>query len=265
MEKIAIISDIHANLSALRAVMADIESKNVDKLFCLGDYVVKCTRPAEVIDLLREKCDGMIKGNCDDTLCRPGVEPGKFWSRDLIGEERTEFIYNLPNCIEFYLSGQLVRLFHATPFSNSVIFNPAYNNNDKIIREILDDPAEMFKNNEYIGKKEVDKTPDVVGYGHIHTQNFLRFGNKTLFNPGSVGNPVEMENSEGGDKEKNMFSTMASYAILTGDFDSRKLGSISFDFIRVPYDIKEEIEELEKSDMPFKDRAIEALNIAYVR
>ena len=55
------------------------------------------------------------------------------------------------------------------------------------------------------------------------------------------------------------------YAIITGDFDSRKLGSISFEFVRVPYNIKEEIEELEKSDMPFKDKAIEALTIAYVR
>ena len=39
MEKIAIISDIHANLSAIRAVMADIESKNIDKLFCYAEEV----------------------------------------------------------------------------------------------------------------------------------------------------------------------------------------------------------------------------------
>lgn len=57
MEKIAIISDVHGNITALEAVMKDIESRNINKIYCLGDSVLKSCNSDLVIDLLREKCD----------------------------------------------------------------------------------------------------------------------------------------------------------------------------------------------------------------
>lgn len=104
MTKIAIMSDVHGNITALKTVLADMESRKVDKIFCLGDSVLKSCNSDLVIDLVREKCDVVLKGNCDDVLCKPDVPKGKFWTRDRIGEERASYIYNLPVSYEFYMS-----------------------------------------------------------------------------------------------------------------------------------------------------------------
>ena len=62
MEKIAIISDVHGNITALNAVLSDIKKRHIEKIFCLGDYVIKCTHPDLVIDKLREVCEVMLIG-----------------------------------------------------------------------------------------------------------------------------------------------------------------------------------------------------------
>lgn len=50
MDKIAIISDIHDNITALNAVLDDIQKRNINRIICLGDCVTKCTHPDLVID-----------------------------------------------------------------------------------------------------------------------------------------------------------------------------------------------------------------------
>ena len=261
MDKVAIISDVHGTLTALNAVLKDIDSKGITKIYCLGDSVIKCANPDKVVDILRERCDVILKGNCDDVVCRPDIEFGKFWSRDIIGDERANFLYNCPVCAEFYMSGHLVRLFHASPFSLEHIFNPMYSNVDTLYYNIIRDPEDLFKNTEFIGKTEKDPIPDVVGYGHLHTPNLFRFKNKTIFNVGSVGIPVEMMN-ESEDDETNKFSTMASYMYLEGNLDSRKLSSFNITLVRVPYCIDNEIKALEESNMPNKDMIIKSLKTA---
>ena len=122
----------------------------------------------------------------------------------------------------------------------------------------IENPEDLFKNTEFIGKTENDPVPDVVGYGHIHTPCLVRFKNKTLFNPGSVGIPVEMMNSDINDIS-NKFSTLASYIIIEGDYNSKDLGEISFQFVRVPYNIEKELEDLKASDMPNKEMIYRSL------
>lgn len=262
MEKIAIISDVHGNLSALNAVLKDIESRGINKIYCLGDSVIKCANPDKVVDILREKCDIILKGNCDDVVCRPNIEYGRFWSRDIIGNERADFIYNCPVSTEFYMSGHLIRLFHASPFSLDDMFNPMYDNSETAYyNQVIKNPYDMFKNTEFIGKTDDDPIPDIVGYGHIHTPNIFRFGNKTIFNTGSVGIPVEMANEDEHD-ETNKFSTMASYACIEGDFGSKKLSTLSITLVRVPYDIEAEIKDLEASNMPNRELIIKNLRTA---
>lgn len=262
MERIAILSDVHGNLTALENVIADIEKRNVSKIFCLGDSIIKCVNPDKVIDILREKCEVMLLGNCDEIICRKDIAPGRFWTRDKIGEERAEFIRNLPISYEFYMSGHLIRLFHASPISLEHVFNPMYPNSDSIyFNKIISDPNDLFKNTEFIGKNENDAVPDIVGYGHLHTPNLNRYGNKTIFNVGSVGIPVEMINN-GEENSTSKFSTMSSYIILEGELNSKELSSISFNIIRLPYDIEKEISYLENSDMPNKDIIIKSLRTA---
>ena len=262
MERIAIISDVHGNLTALNAVLKDIELKGITKIYCLGDSVIKCTRPDKVVDILREKCEVMIKGNCDEAVCKPGIEHGRYWTRDIIGDERADFIYNCPIVHDFYMSGHLIRLYHASPISLDHIFNPMYDNSsNKYYDSTIKDPYDMFKNTEFIGKTENDPIPDIVGYGHIHTPNMFRFGNKAVFNTGSVGIPVEMANDDEEDVT-NKFSTMASYACIEGEFDSKELAPLSITLVRVPYNIDEEIKLLEESDMPNKELIIKQLKTA---
>jgi protein phosphatase len=259
MEKIAIISDIHGNITALEAVLADIEKRGIKRIFCLGDYVIKCVHSDLVIDKLREVCEVMLLGNSDYAICRPEAKNKKFWSRELIGEKRADYIYHLPVFHEFYMSGHLIRLFHASPYGLDNIYNPMFSNkNTQYSGTELNGPEELFKNTEFIGKTSDDPEPDIVGYGHIHTPCLVRYKNKTLFNPGSVGISVEMLNSDINDKS-NKFSTLASYIIIEGDYDSKELDSISFNLVRVPYDIQKEIDAIKASDLPNKNMVIRSL------
>jgi len=61
----AIISDVHANLHAFEAVLADISTQRIDKVICLGDAVGYGTQPVEVLDLVRSRVDVMLMGNHD--------------------------------------------------------------------------------------------------------------------------------------------------------------------------------------------------------
>ena len=256
MDKIAIISDIHGNITALEAVIADIEKRNINKIYCLGDSIVKSCNSDLVIDLIREKCDVIVKGNCDEAMSRPDIPKGKFWTRDLIGDERASFIHNLPISYDFYLSGYLIRLFHSSPFGLDYIYNPVFSNENTIYSATeISNPLDLFENTEFLGKGPNDPIPDIVGYGHIHSPNILRIQNKTIFNPGSVGMPIEMLNNDFYDKT-NKFSTVASYIILEGELNSRELSSISFNLVRLPYDIEKEIELIKKSSVPNKDKLI---------
>ena len=259
MEKIAIISDVHGNITALNAVLEDIRNRKIERIFCLGDSIVKCTHPDLVIDKLREVCEVIIMGNSDYAICRPEVKDRGFWSRKIIGEERANFIFSLPKFYEFYMSGHLIRLFHASPYGLDYIYNPMFSNKNTAFAGIeLNSPEDLFTNTEFLGKSSDDKEPDIVGYGHIHTPLIVRYKNKTLFNPGSVGMSVEMMNSDIND-ESNKFSTFASYIIIEGNYDDKNLGSISFNLVRVPYDIQKELDDLEASDMPNKDMVIRSL------
>lgn len=250
MEKIAIISDIHGNITALDVVLKDIQNRGINRIFCLGDVMVKCPNPDLVIDRLKEVCEVMLIGNSDYAICRPEVKDKNFWSRIKIGEDRANFIYHLPISHEFYMSGHLIRLFHASPFGLDNIYNPMFSNKGTAYSgSELENPEDLFKNTKFIGKTENDPIPDMIGYGHIHTPCIFRFKNKTIFNPGSVGIPVEMLNSDI-DDESNKFSTLASYIIMEGMYNSKELSSISLNLVRVPYDIEKELSLINDSDMP---------------
>lgn len=262
MDKIAIISDIHGNITALNAVLKDIQKRNIDRIFCLGDSITKCTHPDLVIDKLRQVCEVILIGNCDYTICKPSSKNKNFWTRNILGEERAEFIVSLPISYEFYMSGHLIRLFHASPYNLDEIYNPMFSNKHSRYSHLeIANPDRLFENTKFIGKTDKDSIPDIIGFGHIHTPLLVRYKNKTIFNPGSVGIPVEMHNNDEND-ESNKFSTVASYIILEGYYEKTELDSISFNSVRVPYDIKQEVEDLKKSDMPNKETIIRTLSSA---
>lgn len=262
MDKIAIISDIHGNITALNAVLEDIKNRNINKIFCLGDCVTKCTHPDLVIDKVRENCNVILLGNCDYIICKSSSEGKNYWSRNIIGEERAKFMASLPISYEFYMSGHLIRIFHASPYSLDEIYNPMFSNKQSKYSHLeIDNPDRLFENTEFINKTNKDPMPDIVGFGHIHTPCLVRYKNKTIFNPGSVGIPVEMHNNNEND-ESNKFSTVASYTIIEGYYGKTDLDSISFNSVRVPYDIDKEVADLKNSDMPNKEVIIRTLTSA---
>ena len=262
MDKIAIISDVHGNITALKAVFSDIKSRNISRVFCLGDSVLKSCNSDLVIDLLQQACEVILKGNCDGAITRPNIQKGRFWTRDMIGEERANFIYNLPIFYDFYMSGYLIRLFHASPMGLDYIFNPMFSNANTLYSSVeIHDAMKLFENTSFIGKSHSDPIPDMVGYGHIHTPNIVRIRNKTIFNPGSVGMPIEMLNDNYNDPT-NKFSALASYIILNGNYGCKSLSSIDISIVRLPYNIEEEIELLKNSTMPNKEKVISELRSA---
>ena len=104
-ESIAILSDIHANLPALEAVLADIESQGIRELLCLGDVVGYGAQPAECIELLRSKSFlSILRGNHDAYAASeddpPNVSPetleGIRWTRARLSPEHRAWLGALP-------------------------------------------------------------------------------------------------------------------------------------------------------------------------
>lgn len=236
--KIAIISDIHANLEALLTTFDDIEKRNVDKIFCLGDIIAKGINAKECISLVSKKCDIVLQGNTDkyfamehkDILSLPEIEQKRIeFNRSLISDKDREYLLNLPFSYEFYLSGRLVRLFHASPEAN---------NKTIVNQDSIDTKYEMFLPSK---NTMTDKIADVVLYGHLHHQYMDKFYNKTLINVGSVGNSFEPIRDELKDSSIEE-TTCINYVILEGEYGKiYSKDEISFSFIRVPYDIKKEL------------------------
>ena len=125
--KIAIISDIHGNLEALKATLKDIQKRKVDKIYCLGDTIAKGVHPRECIKLIRENCEVVLQGNTDEHFSKdhnleeyPQIEQERIkWNQSLILKDDREYLQSLPFSYEFHMSGRLVRIFHATPWANN--------------------------------------------------------------------------------------------------------------------------------------------------
>ena len=238
--RIAIISDIHGNLEALKSTLEDIKKKNVDKIFCLGDIIAKGVHPTECIKLIRENCDIVIRGNTDEYFSKEHTNIEELdeteqkrikWNKSLISNEDREYLLNLPFSYEFYLSGSLVRLFHATP----TIIDKRVLNYDSFTEKY-----NMFLPSE---KTMSNSIADVVIYGHLHHAFLDKIYNKTIINIGSVGNSIDVVRNEKRDSSY-LETTKSNYLIIEGEYDSREYNSdISFTFVKVPYNVDKELED----------------------
>jgi predicted phosphodiesterase len=117
--RIALISDVHANLPAFRAVLDDADVASADRIWCLGDLVGYGAQPDECVALARERCDVCLVGN-HDLVVLDKLDVNAFslnaalaanWTQEHIGEEALEFMAEL----EPANTEQEVGLFHASP------------------------------------------------------------------------------------------------------------------------------------------------------
>ncbi|WP_371406238.1 metallophosphatase family protein [Kribbella sp. NBC_00662] len=230
MDRIALISDVHGNLTALEAVLEDIWARGITRIFNLGDNVGKGPRGQAVVDRCREVCEVNLLGNWDDLLPDPervdDREALRWWKSELREEQRT-WLRALPFSHDFQMSGRQVRLFHAS--STSVHHRILFDHDEA---EYLS----FFENTPATGDGPL---PTVVGYADIHDAFLEEDRGRTLFNTGSVGNSL-------GDPTP-------VYVILEGVMDSDRPAPFSIQFVRVPYDAHAELAVARELGMPEVD------------
>jgi protein phosphatase len=233
VERIALISDIHANVPALQAVFDDIAARGIDRVICLGDLVGKGPQSDVAVDLCRDRCETVVRGNWDDFIGDPARSDAQRWHQDQLGAERLHYVANLPLSVDLMISGQNVRLFHASQTSVHV----------RVLMSAEQSVHEaMFDNTELTG---FDSVPDVVGYGDIHRAYQMGYGNRLLFNAGSVGNPLG--------------TTKACYAVLEGHVGDAADGPFGLHLLQVPYDAEQTLTIAKHMEMPHFDALAQEL------
>ena len=117
--RLALLSDIHSNLPALEAVLADLEGARVDETWCLGDVVGYGAQPDECADLVRERCSVCLVGNhdlaaleqLDISTFSPAAAAAVHWTRERMSPSTREFLAGLDPADE----SREVGLYHASP------------------------------------------------------------------------------------------------------------------------------------------------------
>jgi predicted phosphodiesterase len=168
--RVAALYDVHGNLPALRAVLADVERSGVDSIVCGGDLVAG-PMPAACLDRLLELGDSVrfVRGNGDREVTERQAPHGASWCAAQLGDGRLSLVAAWPLTVS--IDGAL--FCHATPRSDSEI----------VTRLTPDDQLAAA-----LGSQTVRL---VVG-GHTHVQVDRRLPSGTRFvNAGSVGRPYE--------------------------------------------------------------------------
>lgn len=226
LERLALVSDVHGNLTAYEAVLADIAARGITRVLNLGDVVGKGPRGSACTALTQQRCEATVRGNWEAFVAgeEPTVNEGQAWWRGELDPAQRAWLRALPGSHDLHLSGRLIRIVHASPV-------------DEFTRVRADLDAEqfagMFAPTPFTG----DVGPaDVVAYGDIHDP-FLRSGQEgTLVNVGSVGNQLD--------------DPIPSYVIFEGDPDGDRTAPFGIQFVRVPYDVEAEIAAARAAGMP---------------
>jgi putative phosphoesterase len=173
--KIVIVSDIHGNYEALRALPEDY-----DELWVLGDLVNYGPQPAEVIELVREKASLVVRGNHDDavafdrdprcsTAFRQAAAETAEYTKSVLNTEQKRYLGELPLFIKVQRSQKTFYLCHAVPSY------PLY--------------AYCTTASKAWPKELEEAGTDFLFVGHTHAQFLLRVGERLILNPGSIGQP----------------------------------------------------------------------------
>ncbi len=230
--RVAVISDIHANLHALDAVLADVDARETDALWCLGDLVGYGPRPNECCERVRERAAVTLVGNHDLAVLgeidvndfTPDAAAATLWTREVLDPEWWTYLGSLES------SGEAngVALYHGSA-------------RDPVWEYVLDGWAAL-------ATLELASSDVVlVGHSHVALQIVLRAdelsgglapagttldltGARWLFNPGSVGQPRD------GDHR-------AAWLLL--DLDAR-----TAHFHRVDYDVTRTQAEIREAGLP---------------
>ncbi|MEO8404759.1 MAG: metallophosphoesterase family protein [Chitinophagaceae bacterium] len=245
--KIALFSDIHANLPALEAFFTDVDSRQPDAIYCLGDLVGYNIWPNEVITEIRKRSIPTIAGNYDFGIGRSSDDCGCAYKTDdekangaisisftnkVVKEKERKYLRTLPAHIklEFQLNQHKLNLLlvHGSPRRiNEYLFE---DREEKSMLRIMQ-----------------DADADIMCFGHTH-KPYHRILNtdadgtghfRHAINIGSVGKPKDGDNRGG-------------YVMLTLNENSSTTNkeNIQVEFIRFDYDIEKAAKAVEDSRLP---------------
>ena len=237
MTKIAVLSDIHGNTSALEAVLADAKAETVDEYWLLGDILMPGTGRRRILDLLADlPITARVLGNWEDSLWRGlhrKLDLTKASHRYLlrqcqyileeISPEEIEDLHNQPMQVHRRFGDLTVGITHHLPDKNWG-------------RELI-----HTGNQADFDRLVIDPHASIAVYGHIH-QQLLRYGSdgQLILNPGSIGQPFFLDAGLRKDLR-------AQYMILEFDED----GLVDVDFRRVDYDVEAELQLARDLKLPY--------------
>ena len=232
--KYGILGDIHANLSALRTVLARMDDAGVDTLLSVGDVVGYGAAPSECITLLRERGALVVKGNhdaacvdeLDERAFNPYARADVAWTRSILSREEKLWLKALPMVATL----EHCQVAHGT-LHRPELFDYIFSLSDA-------DPSldEMTRPVCFVGHSHIPLTvmrfaddPQRTAYT-CDAEIDLSVTVRALINVGSVGQPRD-ENSD------------TAYALFDA---SERRASI----LRAPYDIEAEVARIAKAGLP---------------
>lgn len=235
--KIVLLSDIHANLPAMEAAFADIDSRNPDAVYCLGDLVGYNVWPNEVVQAIQKRNIATLAGNHDLKVPKPGNESqvevsGKNYAYSIVGNTEREYLLTLPAHIrlEFQLNGEKLNVLfvHGSPRS--------------VNEYLLEDMEESL-----LSEIMQEAKADILCFGHSHKpyHRIINTGTKGenyfrhAINIGSVGKP----------KDNN---PRGCYVLLpiNADCSVTNKEALQVEFIRFEYDVEKAAKAVEESPLP---------------
>ena len=213
--RIGVISDVHANLPALDAVLDDLQ--DIDRIIHAGDLLGYNAFPNKTVNRFRSKNIDSITGNHDNSIVRESnfdfpdyTEEIIEWTRNEMFDENKKFITNLPCQTKLQIDNYTIQVVHGSPQEKNKYIYPT------------DLSMNLFEN--------LDSDIDILIFGHTHYPIITKINNILLLNPGSVGQPRD------GDWR-------ASYAVFdtkTGNTEKR----------RIEYDIERSIQKAKNNSLP---------------
>ncbi len=191
--RIAMISDVHGNLHAFDAVLADVDASGpFDEVIYGGDLVFNGAFPSECVDRLRERGYRAVRGNTDEFLVEmaldgnyqtsvsndaqrhtPALKELDRWALDRLSVDQIEYLAGFPLRIDVEgPGGQRLTICHATPWSaHDTVLADA---DIQAARKVLDSVSAQ-----------------AVAYGHIHVQYQRDVDGRLLCSVGSIGAPFD--------------------------------------------------------------------------
>ena len=216
--KLAVIADIHGNLPALEAVLADIARRGVTRIVNLGDCLSGPLWPRETCEVLMARGYPTVRGNHDRWVAKlaPADMP-RFdrYTHGELNEAQLRWLGDLPATVR--LDGNILGV-HGRP-----------DNDNRYLLEDVEQGRLVRSAADKIARRLDGNGAAVVLCGHSHQQHMVRLPNGPLvLNPGSIGLPAYRD-PEGIAHVSEVGSPHARYALIGDDGTSVELVALAYD------------------------------------